>query len=668
MSGPYHLVLPIVERRFDSRVELSSMSSKGFSLIEFMISAGLFSMVVLAMGEGLNMYKKSNFANEFDGKIVVLREHLLYHLGDAETVRATVNDPSNSSFDCIKNVTDCPLVWSQVRVREKSGELTYYVDDPDDATVQGFDFNTDPCQNAAGGTHCSSVIVEWFPICRAGDCKNPIIRWRAQFRLQNRPGYMPLDPRAFELTVLFSPSERVEPLDITVGLFTACASMSDETLACWGSGGSGALSRGTFTDSGVPMRVSTGPGNMLKEVKAIVDSHATLCAIVGPLRKVVCWGENDFGQCGRGTLGVVAGGTADSEGYANAYVRNSTNTGDLQNVDEIYWGENHTCARVGTAIYCWGLNAATYYPTDPNYPNYNPVLPIPNRTPGTFVENFNYGGTWFTHEDAYSLPGLLSPSAVATLPPAYTKFVTGSGTNCMILPPNGQLMCWGYSASGQLGLAVNNALVWPDANYRIPAVGSPPNAWDPATQRATLVGAPLTDVVDVDVSSDNSCALVSSGNVVCWGRNYRWWNGSAVFGLLGNGDTGWTVRPTPNYVLDPSGVAGTRLSDIVQIDVDWTHTCALNKVGEVFCWGPNMYGEIGDGTTAPAYYPKKVKLPTAATKVSVGGGLTCAHTVDKQIYCWGNNVNGGLGIGSIGGVSSVPVRVLGLDQLWTNFL
>ncbi|MDQ3234659.1 MAG: hypothetical protein M3Q07_22875, partial [Pseudobdellovibrionaceae bacterium] len=85
------------------------------------------------------------------------------------------------------------------------------------------------------------------------------------------------------------------------------------------------------------------------------------------------------------------------------------------------------------------------------------------------------------------------------------------------------------------------------------------------------------------------CALLKNGKVVCWGDNR--------VGSLGANDPGlrnWS----PTYVVNS---LGQQLSDIIQIESSLdgnggTSTCALNKFGQVICWGSNQYGQLGTGT------------------------------------------------------------------------
>lgn len=84
------------------------------------------------------------------------------------------------------------------------------------------------------------------------------------------------------------------------------------------------------------------------------------------------------------------------------------------------------------------------------------------------------------------------------------------------------------------------------------------------------------------------------------------------------------------------------------------YTCALADGGVPYCWGENVVGQLGDGTFIDRPNPVVVAQPLRFTSLSAGGGFvfigkhTCGVS-DGSVYCWGNNVFGELGVQS-GGV------------------
>ncbi len=132
------------------------------------------------------------------------------------------------------------------------------------------------------------------------------------------------------------------------------------------------------------------------------------------------------------------------------------------------------------------------------------------------------------------------------------------------------------------------------------------------------------------------CAVLANSSAVCWGLNH--------LGQLG--DTSKTNRDHPVVVvsLDHGGA----LTGVVQIDAANSHSCAVLSDGSAACWGNDVYGQLGDGTTGPANvytwpYPVAVidLSPSGrlagVTQITVGSLNSCAALTDGTVNCWGRN-------------------------------
>jgi len=150
-----------------------------------------------------------------------------------------------------------------------------------------------------------------------------------------------------------------------------------------------------------------------------------------------------------------------------------------------------------------------------------------------------------------------------------------------------------------------------------------------------------------------TCALTPAGAAYCWGGNSD--------GGLGNGTFG-EGSPIPGAV-----VGGHQF---VAIGVGQHHTCALTTSGAAYCWGSNVDGLLGIGTTTGpedcspggGYHCSTAPVAVAGgltfTALTVGDEHTCALTVGGVAYCWGYNYLGSLGDSSTTHRSS-PVPVAG---------
>ncbi len=92
------------------------------------------------------------------------------------------------------------------------------------------------------------------------------------------------------------------------------------------------------------------------------------------------------------------------------------------------------------------------------------------------------------------------------------------------------------------------------------------------------------------------------------------------------------------------------LEDVVDVAAGYQHHCAVTGEGDVFCWGSNHEGQLGDGTTTDSASPVQVVGLPAATRVVVGMSQpeSCAVVADGSVWCWGKNIYGAVGSGTIG--------------------
>ncbi len=154
-------------------------------------------------------------------------------------------------------------------------------------------------------------------------------------------------------------------------------------------------------------------------------------------------------------------------------------------------------------------------------------------------------------------------------------------------------------------------------------------------------------VVELAAGTNHLCALLSTGEVSCWGEN--------SFGAVGNG------TPEPNagtgggkdkgdpgpdeQVLEditrPARV--TDLSNVTQISAAYRTTCARRSDGAVLCWGGNEWGQLGLSASGgeadwfPHSYRNEVELGTSAIRVDVGQQTACALLASGELSCWGAN-------------------------------
>jgi alpha-tubulin suppressor-like RCC1 family protein len=92
------------------------------------------------------------------------------------------------------------------------------------------------------------------------------------------------------------------------------------------------------------------------------------------------------------------------------------------------------------------------------------------------------------------------------------------------------------------------------------------------------------------------------------------------------------------------------------------HHCALRGEGEVWCWGSNEHGQLGNNMVAAGVFPaSRVDLPRAVG-LSASTHTTCATLETGEVRCWGLNLTGQLGLDVSIVAAGVPTPIAGLSD------
>jgi alpha-tubulin suppressor-like RCC1 family protein len=343
------------------------------------------------------------------------------------------------------------------------------------------------------------------------------------------------------------------------------------------------------------------------------------CALTGG-GGIKCWGSNGNGQLGDGTT-VQRLKPVDVSGLASGVTA----------IDAAYW---HTCAlNESGAVKCWGTNYVGQLGDGTITDRLTPVdvsglaSGVTAIAAGAFhsCALTSGGGVKCWGDNRYGQLGdgtttnRLTPVDVSGLASGVTAIAAGYWHTCALTIAGG-VKCWGANPAGQLGDGTS-------LNTRLTPVD---------------VTGLASGVTAIAAGYEHTCALTSGGGVKCWGSNGD--------GRLGDGTL--TNRLTP---VDVTGLGG----GVTAIKAGAEHSCALTDVGGVKCWGYNVSGQLGDGTTMDRSTPVDVSgLGSSVTAIAAGHAHSCALTSGGRAKCWGYNWYGQLGDGTISMGRLTPGNVL----------
>jgi len=324
------------------------------------------------------------------------------------------------------------------------------------------------------------------------------------------------------------------------------------------------------------------------DVAAVYGGGSNLhtCALTS-MGGLGCWGDNVHGKLGDGS-------SSDRQFPIQVQGLNS-------GVTDAALGASHTCAIVNGAVQCWGSNSKGQLGIAPSALS-------KSKTP----ISVNIGSN------------VIAQSIVASL-----------GSNCVLTTDN-SVICWGTNRDGILG---DNDTATPQT-----AVAKPP------AEATVLIGE---NILAIDMGLRHACALLDSSEVKCWGFNKQ--------GQIGAGYKS-TAEGIPVYVTD--GISN--ISGVTKISTGQTHTCAITNADEVKCWGSNSKKQLGYTANVMSIVAKNVEgLPTDGVPVEIGTGNrhSCVLMDNGDVYCWGDNSYGQLGNSTIATGSSgdsysqTPVKV-----------
>ena len=363
-------------------------------------------------------------------------------------------------------------------------------------------------------------------------------------------------PAAIENTGVGSPLS-----EVAAGANHTCALDEGGKLVCWGDNRYGQLGDGScdwYRPSRAP--VANSHGNALE----VVSGGGHSCALLEN-GQVICWGRNSSGQLGDGAGGM----DSDRRPHPEHVV------GLPGLARHLAAGREHSCALIADgSVACWGSNAR---------------------------------GQLGSGTEARRLGMSTVPMPVEGLNRPAIALTAGAAHTCALLD-DGCAACWGANDAGQLG----------------------DGGADDRARAERVAGK--TGVLQALAAGDkHTCGVTKAGRIACWGDGSR--------GQLGDPSSGHRKLPA----LINGGPGKTQ-----RIAAGANHTCVGAEDNKVWCWGDSGLA------VSDSYMPAVVEeLLFPARKLTAGGGHTCTLLAGGSVACWGSNRSGQLGDGTTaeGGVA-----------------
>ena len=498
-------------------------------------------------------------------------------------------------------------------------------------------------------------------------------------------------------------------LAVSAGSNHTCAISDSWSLKCWGANQNGQLGTGTTISSNSPSTVTLG-GSVV--AVSAGGAHTCVILDGSGSGDVKCWGDNAFGQLGDGTVNqqndasIVAasvsgaisidvgrrhtcivsssgslhcwGGNGEGQvgdGSASTQITSPTEIALGQNhgVVSVTSGESYTCVVASNDLpKCWGgvgsdeslgnapsefsgISRWTYIGSSERDWNNNGDLNI--FEVGVSNDDDNDGFPSGSDSDdsnptvaANCDPGNYGRFSCREATPGY--YVSGSGNTVMTPSSPGHYVDVNGATSetqcpiGKFQeLSAQTSCEDARPGYYVPGLGASEGTPCPAGKynnqygmtsdlacQWAEAGHSVPVLTKVSSGAYHSCAILDDGSVSCWGRNDN--------GQLGDG--------TRDSSLEPQKVSMPMGRNTIEISAGSYHTCALLDDGSIRCWGSNVFGQLGDGTTIERTTPITVNLGSGVSAIGVSSGEshTCAVLSDNRVKCWGLNANGQIGDGT----------------------
>ncbi len=219
---------------------------------------------------------------------------------------------------------------------------------------------------------------------------------------------------------------------------------------------------------------------------------------------------------------------------------------------------------------------------------------------------------------------------------------SGLGSQCLTCPDRASLAV-GQGSVCFTTTGVGTSCIGSNGSSQLTSVLNSPDQLEVAPVEA------MKDASKISLGS-HTCVIIG-GELSCFGQNNR--------GQLGN-----TSAAAGEPVL-PVG-----LGPVKDVAVGGTHTCAIESTGALWCWGWDLFGQLGNGQNENSNVPVRVLDSDQAeiddaTQVVAGDNFNCALR-PSGVICWGQNTSGQVGVDDFAENHNLAKEVVGLSGTVTQ--
>lgn len=395
---------------------------------------------------------------------------------------------------------------------------------------------------------------------------------------------------------------------------TMAALAEDGGLYCWGKNESGQIGNGSDVDQTYPMRIMNNIREIYLGMINIGLYNWGTTAAISYSGDLYCWGDNRYGQVGNGNT--------DNQ-HKPVKI--------LENVESVQIVEGCSAAITKTGdLYCWGYNKYGEVGNGNTDNQYEPVKVLQNVkkiivSAGNKLALTNSGEAYYWGRNE------TTPVKMLDSVKEIDMSVRGAAS---VITENGELFCWGYIYD-QIG--------------------------DNGFQKYTDIPIKVLENVDQVVTYGTSrVAVTKTKELYYWGlclgkcmytpeiiySNVKKVALGEQLEVLTDKDELYCCENNQNEILFRKV-----LENVKDFALEYSYTIALNEKGEIYCWGKNESGQIGNGTTNDQLVPNKIldNINKIGKDVSIYKGSTTSIVIDKEgnLYSWGYNRYGQVGNGTL---------------------